>query len=175
MDNSDPQGLTTRGTNINPQCELNELRYTESWKGTHAGLPVEIKLWGFGKKVSSYLPEKNWNYYVIIPERETTRFAEIWLPARIIQSSPESKGWVTHVYSNNFVANCDWHGGVTYYAKYGELEGHRAVEFGCDFMHAWDLDHGPFTLEEVLWECRTTAEQIRDQLNSPLDTPQAGE
>lgn len=131
------------------------------WRGEHAGLGIEIVRWSFGVVIST-LPETNWNYYVVIREDQTKQFSELWLPPKIVKITPESKGFLTHDYSSLDIANIvEWHGGVTFYEKYGEVEGYRAVKLGCDFQHLFDIERGyPYIYEEVLAECKNTAQEV---------------
>lgn len=141
-----------------------DLKQITSYRGTLHNIPFEIKHWGEDEGIND--GKGIWNYYVILPERLVPNFSSLWLETTISKITPESKGFPTHDYYDTWVAReIPWHGGVTFYAKHGDAPGFRAVEFGCDFSHLWDMEAGyPFTLESVLKECIETINQIAQTL-----------
>ncbi len=124
-----------------------KLEYTASWKfNIDEKVFVEIKYWGTewannGKGI--------WDYYITIPESSVpNRFSELWLDI-----------------PNNFInapfADFDWHGGITYYTKYGQLPGHRCVKLGCTYDHLYDDENGHCeTLEDIIADATKTAHQL---------------
>lgn len=137
-----------------------------TWRGSHRGLPYKITHWGIGEHNDG---KGTWCYYVYIPEHLVKdHFASLWLEPRLCKITPESHGFVTHHYYNTWIAELHWHGGVTFYDKHGELEGHRLVEFGCDFAHLWDAEMNyEFGLDYVAAECEVTLNQIANYLKLP--------
>lgn len=127
------------------------------WTGTHNGLNFKIVHWGKGE---SYCAggQGVWNYYIYINEKQTNRFPELWLEPKVIDPGT-SRSFVLYDYYKTFIASADWHGGVTYYAKHGEVSGPRTVEFGCDYNHLYD-SHCVHTLESVLSDCKRTIDEI---------------
>lgn len=110
------------------------LRKQAVWQGTHRDINFKIVNWKFETKIPEYSFKENWNYYVYIPEKRSPRFSEIWLPDIIKEVSP----YVTHDYYTQSIGSVEMHGGITYYAKHGHVEGFRVVEIGCDYQHYWD-------------------------------------
>jgi len=141
-----------------------KLDETKAWRGTYKGLHFEIKHWGVGQ---SHTPANDgtWNYYVWLPERKLLDFATHWLEGRVVKIIPESLGFVAYDYCAIPAANVDWHGGVTYYAKHGEVEGFRSIELGCDYNHLWDHERGErYTLDEVVADVQRTIDELQPLL-----------
>lgn len=135
-------------------------------------LLIEVAHWGVERE-NEFMAMNDgkgcWNYYVSIPERHfPEKFESLWLedkPVKYFETSPER---ITHDYMNHPIAGLEWHCGVTYYEKEGQVKGHRAVKFGCDFSHYWDSKRGfDYTLEEVIMEAMETAKQILEYLTKP--------
>jgi len=139
----------------------------EIWRFTHAGLTVVVKHWGLERQ-QPFTPLNDgkgvWNYYVFLYESDLkNRFHEVWLPSKIVKLTPESPGRVTHDYTSAPFANVKWHGGITYYAKHGQLKGYRSVELGCDFNHVFDHERGlDYKLDVVVNEAKQTAEELAE-------------
>jgi hypothetical protein len=140
------------------------LNKKEFWSFTHAGLYVSIVNWG--KERGEFEPMNHghgvWNYYVTLPERLLgEKFKEVWLEDKRFKFTPNSPEQINHDYYGHPFSDVDWHGGITYYAKHGQLEGHRNVELGCDYNHLWDSERGyNYTLEEVVADAKKTAEEL---------------
>lgn len=137
---------------------------TESWTFKHAGLTVTVKHWGVERDGLCAMNNGKgvWNYYVFLHESELgEKFSEVWLPDKITRFREESPERVTHDYEFAPFADADWHGGITYYMKHGQVNGHRSVELGCDFNHFHDMKRGyDYTLDEVVAEAKRTAERL---------------
>lgn len=137
---------------------------TEQWAFEHAGLPVVVKHWGLERGGFEAMNDGKgvWNYYVFLPERLLKeKFADVWLPDERVKWSETGPERITHDYMRAPFADAEWHCGITYYAKHGQLEGHRSVELGCDYSHLYDQERGfDYTLEEVASEAKATAEQL---------------
>lgn len=137
---------------------MNDLTHHNKWFGSHRELNYSI----------TQVPGRNdghdaWCFYVTIHERQLVAdiFNAIWLPPRIAKLSEEHRGYIMHDYSDCLLANADWHGGITFYKKHGELEGYRAVEGGCDYSHLFDQELGyPYTLESVDAEARQCIDSL---------------
>lgn len=134
----------------------------KTWRGEHLGFQFKVVSWGIGDLIND--GNGVWNYYVYIPElRLKEKFESLWLTPKLIQTTPESAGFVSYDYYETEVAAIDWHGGVTYYQKYGELVGHRVVEFGCDYSHLFDHERSyAYTLAEVLCDLEETIIQLNN-------------
>jgi len=138
---------------------------TEQWSFIHAGLPVIIKHWGLERE-GYFAPFNNgkgvWNYYVWLPEYLLKEhFSKVWLEDELIQFTPTSPVRIAHDYMSAPFASVDWHGGITYYQKHGQIEGHRSVELGCDYSHLFDQERNyDYELDDVVAEAKATAEQL---------------
>lgn len=158
---------------LTPQIENHPRRQAaldraEYWRGQHEGLHFKITLWGVG----GYNPHGTWCYYVYFSERYILNFDELWLPPKLIKTTPESHGFVSYDYNDLSLAHVDWHGGVTYYEKHGELKGFRCVELGCDYAHLYDHERGfPYHLDEVVYDCKKTIEAVIPKLSLSPDFP----
>lgn len=129
------------------------------WRGIYLGFVYKICHWG-----DSELNEGRgvWNYYIFFYEPKIVDFEKLWLPPKLIKITLKSSGFVSYDYYNTSVANVDWHGGVTYYAKHGELPGYRGVEFGCDYSHLRDHECDfDYTLEDVLQDVAHTITELQ--------------
>lgn len=140
-----------------------ELEEQTTWRFFHRKLAGKIthhsKSFNDGKGI--------WCYYVIIPESSIPEhFQPLWLEPRLVKLSDESRGFVTYNYEDLPPAKVDWHGGVTFYAKHGELPGHRSIELGCDFNHLFDYEAGlSYNLETVAIKALKTLNQIANLYN----------
>jgi hypothetical protein len=140
----------------------------ETWEGEHNGLAFKIT----SRHIEGVGPA--WNYYVYLPERLLKeRFSEVWLEPRVVKITPESREFVDYVYYKSNSLNVDsWHGGITHYAKHGEVPGFRSVEVGCDYQHLWDREGGySATLESVTFDCKRTIEELVAEFLTPKATP----
>lgn len=137
-----------------------KLRHKDVWTCRYLNLTVEINHFqGNGD-------HPNWTYYVYIPERFTSRFDEIWLDDKFERFSPESPEHVTHDYLRSILSNVEWHCGITYYAKHGQVKGHRVIQAGCDYDHLWDRENGyPISLAPVLNDAMQTVRELVALLN----------
>lgn len=128
---------------------------------------IEIVHWGIDRDNTSFGSLNNgegvWNYYITIPERVMPEQFEqsLWLDDKPVQFTPTSLIRITHSYMQQPFADCEWHGGITFYEKIGQLVGHRAVKLGCDYSHIWDADRGyKYTVDEVYKDALTTAHAL---------------
>ena len=143
---------------------MNKPNKQDVWHGEHLGFQYRIVHWNQGQR---FTPGNDgiWNYYIYFRESKIKDFDSLWLEDKVQKFRPESEGWISHDYYDTAVSNVKWHGGVTYYAKHGELKGYRCVEFGCDYSHSWDHDRGcGFTLEEVLQDVELTINELQPLL-----------
>jgi len=140
----------------------------DTWRGTYKGLHFQIKHWGVGQKHTP-VSDGVWNFYIWLPESKLLDFPAHWLTPKLVKITPESPGFVSHDYYSIPAANIDgWHGGPTYYAKHGEVEGHRVVEMGCDYNHLWDYERGePYELNDIVVDVQQTIDNLQ-----PLLKPQ---
>ncbi len=135
-------------------------RHKDIWTYQYSGLVVEITHHSAGELIND--GKGVWCYYIYIHEGKCKPgvFANLWLEDKVskwYESSPER---VTHDY-NDILPDCEWHGGITYYAKHGHSLGHRCVQAGCDFSHLWDHDQGyDYTLDDIVHEANRTARLV---------------
>ena len=152
---------------------MKKLAKTETWHdNVDQKLFITIKHWGIEREDSSFEPLNDgkgvWNYYITIPEIIFPKaFPLLWIEDEKVKYTPASPERIVHDYSKSPIAQLDWHCGVTFYKKHGQTEGHRSVEFGCDYSHLYDSERGfNYTLDEVHSEALQTANQILDYLNN---------
>ena len=92
-----------------------------------------------------------WCFYIYLHESKVKDFSKLWLPVKIVKFSLESRGYVNYEYYCEPFNSMEFHGGITYYCKYGETEGYRSVEIGCDYNHLWDNERGcGYDVEDIL-------------------------
>jgi hypothetical protein len=141
--------------------ELPKLSHSDIWKGSYKGLDFKIQRWS-NKYKDSHSFEYNWNYYIYFREATTKDFELNWLEDKVVT-------WgITHDYYNTPIAQGDWHGGVTFYQKHVNIPSRRVVEFGCDFMHLWDMERGmEYSLDEVFRECLETIDSLEHLIITP--------
>lgn len=146
-----------------------DIRHKDVWTTTHEKLTIEVCRHAVGELVND--GKGIWCYYVYIREDQCPIgfFDKLWLPDIIIRSWPTSPNRITHHYEHLF-PSCEWHGGVTYYAKHGHVPGHRCVQIGCDFSHLWDSEKNfDYRLKDIIFEAQRTAALISKELNEPLN------
>lgn len=135
---------------------MKQPEHQDCWRGSHLDWQYKIILHSKGQHHAAG-GQGTWCYYIYIAEHRigTPAFEKLWLDPEV------SSKWkfVTYNYFNTPVSNLDWHGGVTFYAKHGEVVGHRCVEFGYDYNHLYDGET-KWTLELVLANLERTIEQL---------------
>lgn len=105
--------------------------------------------------------DEHWTYYLYLFERyiPTPLFESIWLKPKDTKFN-----FLSYDYYNAPLLNeIPMHGGITYYAKHGEGK-HRSVKIGCDYAHIWDREHGPYSLQSVIYEAESSAEAAMNVL-----------
>lgn len=130
---------------------------------------IEIVHWGVDREDSNFQSlnygKGCWNYYITLFEHDLPPelFKALWLEDEKIRFCPESPERITHDYMRASFNNVNWHGGVTYYNKLGQVEGHRGVKIGCDYSHLFDAERGyDYNLEEVIADALETAKQLKE-------------
>ncbi len=105
-----------------------------------------------------------WCYYVIINEEMVGEaFAEFWLPPQLVEGFGGNKTRISYDYLSASFVQVDWHCGVTYYEKYGGIDGERRyVKIGCDFAHYWDEGH-QYDFSYVQHEAEETIYQLKQK------------
>lgn len=144
------------------------MRKKTTWTEQYRGVTIEIAHWREEEMAVVSHSKGVWNYYIYIYERNTPGFEILWLPDKLVKFTETSPEKVTHDYMNSEfpLAQVDWHGGITFYSKFGHSVGHRFVEGGCDYLHLWDEARNyDYSLEEVLQEAKQTADQLVALLN----------
>ncbi len=136
---------------------MSEDRYKELWSGTHEGVRWEIAHWNFADG-SSMGPI--WNYYLQIPLGQVP---EDIRDVFCLKPRTDDKGRVHYDYSSApIISDLEWHGGITYYAKRGGVDGASLlIEIGCDYNHYWDEGHN-YDKDYVLSECRASIDKLRE-------------
>ncbi len=126
----------------------------------YRNLTIELDNW----RISDSQPPR-WCSYLYLYERWIPKavFESIWLPHRVVKMAPESYGFVTYDYEGSPLGAIEMHGGITYYRKHGEVEGHRCVQIGCDYNHLWDQDID-YQIEEVAHEAVESADLAVERL-----------
>jgi hypothetical protein len=130
---------------------------------------IEIVHWGIDREHESFRPLNNdkgvWNYYItlwesLMPEGS---FEPLWLEDKQTKFSEQGKEHITHDYMQQPFADVDWHGGITFYKKEGQIKGHRGIKLGCDYCHIWDAERGyNYTIDDVVSDALHTAKQIKE-------------
>lgn len=139
-------------------------RHKDVWSYSHAGMCVEIVHHSVGELVND--GKGIWCYYIYVLEARCKPdvFATLWLEDKLIQYTPVSPVRITHDYES-LLADCEWHGGATYYDKHGHSAGHRAIQIGCDFSHLWDAEQGfEYALDDIVQEANRTAELVAKEV-----------
>lgn len=150
----------------------NELKLSEQklWRGECHGFQIKIVHWGKDQGMND--GKGTWNYYVFLHEnRLNEKFDELWLEPKVDKFLGSGREWVNYDYNSLKPTDVHWHGGVTFYAKHGEVLGHRAIELGCDYSHLWDHEAGfPTTLEDVMFDVQKTCAELNELY--PVQEPQ---
>lgn len=107
-------------------------------RGEHEGIAYEISNHGRDREFRD--GRGTWCYYISVSEAQLSpeAFAEFWLDPVV---TPRKSGWprVSYDYFAARFADLDWHGGITFYEKFGGIDGaQRYVKMGCDYAHSWD-------------------------------------
>lgn len=133
--------------------QIPQLKQLETWQANIDG--YRIKIIRQDEEYRNRVDVPGWCYYIVIPERNVpSKFRQLWL-------EPKKYTWgVSYDYSDTPISGLNWHGGVTFYQKHGEVEGHRAVEFGCDYSHYWDQGQD-YRLEDVYADALVTLDEIK--------------
>lgn len=146
---------------------MNKPHISTVWQGDHLGFHYKISHWGL-ENIHLNEGKGVWNYYVFLYESRIPDFQSLWLEPELIKITPESTGYVTYKYYDLAPAQLSWHGGVTYYAKHGELVGYRSIELGCDYSHLWDHENDfATTLDDVLYDVEQTCKELNVLYPSP--------
>ena len=137
---------------------MEKLNKSTTWKKMMGGVSIEIIHWGEDEPLMNH-GRGIWNHYVYIYEANLPKvmFESIWLPDQPNTMLGSGRKYVSHDYYGCHPLNePDWHGGITFYAKHGQLEGTRCVQVGCDYNHLHDEEH-TWTLEQVLQDAEAVA------------------
>lgn len=133
--------------------------FQRRWFGEYRGVLWEVRQappedWDDGRQHELY-PTGYWWYYISLVEPQFPEEVRprVWIdpePAGEILKRPH---WRLH---DHFLAELEWHGGLTYYCKHGGHGVlHRRIEGGCDYRHVWD-EGRCYTFAEVHRDaCRT--------------------
>lgn len=139
----------------------NEIKLEKSdvWKAMYRNVYIEIKRWDGYRSPEMRSPWKeHWTYYIYLYERHCKDFDAIWLADKLTSWSESGPKHITNDYYDSPLANIEMHGGITYYSKHGQVEGHRTVQIGCDFQHLHD-EGQTYYVEDILREARITADE----------------
>ncbi len=121
------------------------------WRRTHKGVGYTLSHHG----VSNYSPQGTWCFYIHLLEGQFQRpedFARFDRESVVRETFPGSF-WQSYDYFD--VPDYGFHGGITYYDRTTYIdkttgEPRKALEIGCDYVHAFDRDRGYYEgLEDV--------------------------
>jgi len=101
-----------------------------------------------------------WTFYLYLPLEQLPKDIRkrFWLRPSLLLLMPldtprwkrfllKAKAWMTYsrklykYYDEPLIADLEWHGGCTWYEKYGIDFTPRAVQIGCDYQHFYDEGH----------------------------------
>ena len=111
-----------------------------------------------------------WCGYLYIYESKTPKeiFDRLWLEDKTYFFNPKSPGRITHdYYELPILSVVDFHGGITYYDKRGQTEGHRCVIIGCDYNHLGD-DAIHWSLDIIFGDLKVNASQARAWIDEQI-------
>jgi hypothetical protein len=132
----------------------------DCYRGIYRDISYKISRHAKGQ---SYTPQSEgiWCYYIYLHESKVKDFASLWAEGEVVKITPESYGFVSYEYYKEPFNSIEFHGGITYYAKHGEFEGHRSVELGCDYNHLWDIERGyGYGLTDILVDVKSTIDSV---------------
>ena len=149
---------------MNHRPETN-LRHREEWSGRHNGIYFKVSkhiMGGVAGLAHGTYPV--WCYYISLHENQVPaeKLPAFFLEPKIETLAGSGRGYVRYHYTDSALGALDsWHGGITYYGYVSFIPGHRVVEAGCDWNHAWDnAEHDPYSLTCVERECRATVDEL---------------
>lgn len=133
-------------------------------RGEHLDVRYEISNHGRNRE-SRYWeePRGTWCYYVIVEEQALApeAFAEFWLEPSHVNERGNGLKCPSYDYWAPRFAAAEWHGGVTFYEKFADVDGnYRHVKIGCDFAHSWDQGC-EYDYAQVQREAIVTIEALR--------------
>lgn len=134
-------------------------------KARREHLDVRYEISNHGRQESIYGDDARgtWCYYVIVEEQALAPedFAEFWLDPSSINERGNGLKYPCYDYWSPKFSAAEWHGGVTYYEKFADVDGnYRHVKIGCDFAHYWDQGR-EFDFSQVQREAIATIEALR--------------
>jgi hypothetical protein len=136
-----------------------KLERSEIWRGMQDDLQYEIS----HHSLESNNGKGVWCYYVYVPADALSPedFERLWLKP----TGSHSWGPSYDEYSLP-IANCEWHGGITYYEKTQLADSdRRSIKIGCDFNHYFDHEDGlPYSVDRVAFEARATITAMREAM-----------
>lgn len=129
------------------------------WKGTHRGIQ-----WQIIKSTRGAPPEDCWCYYLMFPLEQ---FPED--KRHLIDLKPEphddrySHRGPIYPYMQGFLANLEWHCGITFYDKVSGMDGAPVViKAGCDYQHHWDQGQR-FSVESISYDVGGCIDALLEQ------------
>lgn len=135
------------------------LREKDVWSGEYKGVTFEINKFP-GYEYGSMRSNKwNWTFYLYLILDRIPRDAEsFWLPPE-----KDDRGRIHYdYYGHGILSSIHFHGGITWYSKEAGFDGEKkAIKVGCDFQHAFDMEHGDYSLDSVLYEVKEAIESFR--------------
>lgn len=137
--------------------------------GKYRGIPYKINA-----PTGSY----KFTYYIYLREeffQNPDDFADIVLDEEIV-NLPGGGSWASHKYYDCWLADLDWHGGITYY-KRTDSGGKSYIEAGCDYAHLWDEEEY-YSLASVITDVHRTIDSLfnfKPMVENECKTPQTVE
>jgi len=125
-----------------------------------AGQKLQIKMEAHGTyrgvryKINAPMPGYSFTYYLYLFERlfiNPDDFKSIWLEQQTMEF-----GSKFYNYSETWLANIGFHGGLTFYRRHDDAQ---CVEAGCDYNHYWDEGHC-YDLDIVVQDVKRTIDSL---------------
>ena len=135
------------------------MRKATKWTDEYRGVAYQVSLHGEGDDLR---PEGTWCYYLFINEDQIPdgHIDKFDLPPKT-----NDKGQVTYPYMASWLADLDWHCGITWYSKEGGVDGAKRVfKAGCDYAHYWDQGKS-YNLDFVAIDARATIDDLLSRLS----------
>lgn len=127
------------------------------------GEKVEIRMEAHGEyrgvryKIKAPAGGYKFTYYIFLHKKlfqNPADFEGIWLEPEEVKTQWST--YTTYNYTDSWLAGLDWHCGMTYYAKHGDM---GCVEAGCDYAHYWDEGHY-YSLASVVEDVKQTIDSF---------------
>ena len=135
------------------------MRHSDVWQERYRGVGVKVCK---GESVLGW--KDSWTFYLYLrldQIEDAEKREAAWLPLEEPGLIGGRRYWR---YSDSWLADLDFHCGMTYYSKSlsdrvaGDAES-RVIEIGCDYQHLWD-EHRTYTADEVMANARKCVDSL---------------